>query len=72
MGIRHAEYTRAANDWYIEPAWVADALFRQLTFAGSVHDPCAGAGTIVDAATRCGLKATGADVVDRTGADFLL
>lgn len=64
-------WDRHTNDWYIEPAWTATRLFEALFFdkQGTIHDPAAGVGTIVKAARAHGLKATGADIVDR-GAGF--
>jgi hypothetical protein len=38
--------------------------------ASGLHDPCCGIGTIVDASTRRGIAATGADIVDRAGGRF--
>ncbi len=64
MATRHSEYPRAKNEFYSEPSWVADALLDHLPLT-ALHDPCAGFGVIVTAATRRGIRATGADIVDR-------
>jgi hypothetical protein len=65
-------WQRHANDFYIEPAWTDRRLF-EVEFWGhsneSVHDPACGIGTVVHAAREQGLKASGADIVDR-GAGF--
>lgn len=77
MGERHPNFPRAEDDWYVEPSWCPEDLFRRVYFheAFPVHDPCAGRGTVVDAAIEAGLQATGSDKVDRgrgfTIEDFL-
>lgn len=60
MGERPSEYTRDANDWYIEPSWCIDALRDSVQFQGEIHDPCCGMGTIPKM-----LGGTGADLIDR-------
>jgi hypothetical protein len=56
---------RWEDDFYVEPEWAVEALFAAISFAGPVHDPAAGTGTIVRVALRFGYEATGADLVDR-------
>lgn len=58
-------YAREPNDWYVEPAWCADAIFEHLRFEHPIHDPACGGGNIVASARRHGVEATGADIVDR-------
>lgn len=58
-------WARADRDYYIEPEWCDDALFRAERFRGGVLDPACGSGRIVKAALRRGLDAMGADVVRR-------
>jgi hypothetical protein len=70
MATRHSEYLRQADEWYCEPAWVVDALLDALPNLAAVHDPCCGVGTVVDAAIRRGLVATGSDIADRAGGRF--
>jgi hypothetical protein len=53
------------SDFYVEPEWAVEALFEAVTFAGSVHDPAAGSGTIPRVAARFGYEATGTDLIDR-------
>jgi hypothetical protein len=53
------------SDFYVEPEWAVEALFKAITFSGPIHDPAAGSGTIVRVAKRFGYKTTGADLVDR-------
>lgn len=62
-------WQRHTNDWYVEPIWTVDRLIDREGFPEGLHDPAAGIGTIVKAAQTKGLKASGADIVDR-GAGF--
>jgi hypothetical protein len=71
MGTRHSQHVRADGDFYCEPDWVADALFRQPLPWGPVHDLCVGHGTIVNATLHSRLKACGADIGNRAGGRFL-
>jgi hypothetical protein len=79
MGERHSKYDRADNNgFYVEVDWCVHALLaRGKTFLGKgIHDPCAGHGTIVDAALARGFDVTGADICDHAagrfpGRDFL-
>lgn len=70
MGTRHSKRPRAKNEFYVEPDWAVTPLFRHLSLAGGLHDPCCGIGTIVDAAVRHGIAATGADIADRAKGRF--
>ncbi len=70
MAARHSGYARIRHDYYREPNWCVDNLFDTITFVGAIHDPCCGAGTIVDTAQCRGLVATGADIVDRANGRF--
>jgi hypothetical protein len=67
MPVRHSEYIRDHHDWYIEPSWTTDLLLDAMTDMSTYHDPCCGWGTIVSCGLRRGLRATGADIVDRCG-----
>lgn len=58
-------WERDPNDWYPEPPWCAQALFREETFAGPLLDPCAGLGHIPAAARAAGYQIEAADLVDR-------
>lgn len=58
-------YDRAADNWYVDPPSVADALFRVERFQGSVTDPCAGMGNIVRMAARSGHRAQAFDATPR-------
>jgi len=62
-------FERHANDWYVEPSWCVERLIDWEGFHDGIHDPAAGIGAIVKAAHKKGLRATGADIVDR-GAGF--
>ena len=50
---------------YVEPEWCSTRLLATEHFAGTVLDPCAGWGRIVQAARAAGLKAYAGDIVDR-------
>lgn len=69
MGERHSEFARDANDWYVEPGWCVDRLLDRYHLT-EIHDPCCGGGTIVDAAQKRGILATGSDIVDRASGRF--
>jgi hypothetical protein len=58
-------WAKHKDNWYVEPSWTVDALFRDVSFDGEIHDPCCGKGTIPDAAVNAGYVITCADVVDR-------
>ncbi|MCA6305255.1 MAG: hypothetical protein IM628_10620 [Phenylobacterium sp.] len=58
-------YAPAADEWYVEPAWVWRAAFRTIVPPAPVWDPCAGGGTVPDAARALGLPAVGTDLRDR-------
>jgi hypothetical protein len=66
---------RWAGDYYVEPAWAVEALFDALIFAGPIHDPAQGSGTIPRVARDYGFEASGSDLVARNGhpggVDFL-
>src|SRR5262245_57755682 len=71
MAQRPSGHARVDDDFYAEPPECAVSLITAFNWVrGGVHDPFCGTGTIVDAATRCGIAATGADLVDRTGGRF--
>jgi hypothetical protein len=65
-GLSRAKHThifkRDRNDRYVEPRWCSARLFALEHFDGAVHDPAAGTGQILTAATAAGLDATGADI----------
>jgi hypothetical protein len=60
MGERPSEYKRDPDDFYVEPAWSVQVLKNRVHFAGDIHDPCCGSGTIPDL-----MGGTGADLRDR-------
>ena len=59
---------RDPDQWYQEPSWTSDRLFAVEPFRGVICDPCAGTGTIPQAAARAGLPSIGYDLRDRRGA----
>lgn len=72
---RHRD--RAANDWYVEPAWAVDALINAEPFKGLIWDPACGAGNIPERFKAHGFDAVGSDLVYRnygapSSIDFLL
>jgi hypothetical protein len=60
--------------WYWEPGEVTRRLLKEITFRGSIHDPCCGSGRIPLVAGEFGYEATGSDIVYRGfgvgGTDF--
>jgi hypothetical protein len=58
-------WDRDPDAWYQEPSWPSDRLFQLEKFQGRVVDPCAGLGTIPNAARNAGLDAEGYDLRDR-------
>lgn len=57
-----SSYERLAGDKYFTPAWVTEALLSVETFAGTVLDPAAGAGHIVDVLAAHRVMAEGLDI----------
>jgi hypothetical protein len=70
MGTRNSGYDRAGQNWYQEPPQCAQVLFDEVPFAGGIHDPCCGKGTIVRVAQGRGIEPTGADIEDRADGCF--
>ena len=70
MGTRNSGYDRASQNWYQEPPQCAQVLLNEVPFAGGVHDPCCGKGTIVGVVQSRGIEATGADIEDRVNGRF--
>jgi hypothetical protein len=58
-------WERDPLDWYVEPEWVSEALFKQEPFEGPIWDPCAGTGRIADAARNAGYTAHATDIDPR-------
>ena len=72
--MRASGYARADADWYVEPAWVVDALFAVERFEGVIFDPACGGGRIPERAKAAGYEAVGSDIAHRDygiRADFL-
>jgi hypothetical protein len=59
-------WQREANDWYQEPRWCSDRLFEEERFKGSILDPAAGGGNIVQSGMAAGLDITGSDLIIRS------
>lgn len=64
--MRSSGYDRATSDYYVEPAWVVDALLAaERPFTGLVLDPCCGGGNIVRQLEAAGVDAKGGDIAQR-------
>lgn len=58
-------FAKAADGFYVEPAWCSERLFEVEKFPGRVWDPACGWGTITAAALRSGYRVLGTDIIDR-------
>lgn len=66
--MRASGYDRAAEDWYVEPGFLVDALVAsERAFEGRVWDPFCGGGNIPRRLRAAGVDAFGTDLVDRGG-----
>jgi hypothetical protein len=72
MGLRGSGYTREQHGWYVEDAPTVTALLNNVDIARLIHDPCCGSGVIVEVAIGRGLRASGADIVDRASGRFAI
>jgi hypothetical protein len=72
--MRASGYDRAAEDYYVEPAWAVELLLDREHFPTGVWDPCCGSGTIPKACLARKIPALGSDIADRPygagGMDF--
>lgn len=59
-------WTREENDWYREPRWCSDRLFQEEKFTGTILDPAAGGGHIVQSGLDAGLDISGSDLLIRS------
>ncbi len=65
---RHAtKWPKSPHEWYVEEPWCSDLLIDALPHwaGGTVLDPAAGAGLVVEAFRRRGFAAIGSDLIDR-------
>lgn len=58
-------WSKHPDNWYVEEPWCAERLFNRIGFAGTIHDPCCGMGTIPRAARKAGYHVTGSDIANR-------
>ena len=58
-------WKREPHEHYCEPSWCSERLFAVERFAGPLLDPACGFGTIVNAARKAGIEASGSDLVNR-------
>lgn len=67
-GARSQRWERTQYDWYIEPRWLVEQVFDEISFGDPkdlIYDPCCGSGNILDVAKSRGHPTIGGDVVDR-------
>jgi len=60
--IGESGYERVKNDAYYTPAWCTEALLRNVEFIGTVWEPAAGNGQMVDVLEAAGLKVYASDI----------
>jgi hypothetical protein len=58
-------WARDPHDFYVEPEWCSERLFRIERFEGTIYDPACGLGRIVQSAFKSGFPAFGTDLVVR-------
>ncbi len=58
-------YEKAAGEFYVEPAWIVEAIYDAEGFAGSVWDPACGIGTIPKVFLERGHCIFASDLVNR-------
>ena len=58
-------FERDEHEYYTEPQWLDQAIFRDEKFVGSICDPACGSGRVVQAARDAGYIAYGSDIVVR-------
>ena len=58
-------WDRDALNWYVEPVWVSQRLFREVDMPGTVLDPCAGMGQVVTGGALSGVEVIARDIADR-------
>lgn len=63
-------WARDEHDWYVEENRATVALLTAERFVGSVWDPAAGQGNIVETLIAAGYRAHGTDIVRRTEAQW--
>lgn len=65
FGDGTAGYARQVDDWYVEEDAAVEALIAAERFAGAIHDPACGCGTIPRRFAAHGFTVSGADLRDR-------
>ena len=63
--MRASGYRRVSDDWYVEPAWIVDALLDAEPLSGLTWDPSCGGGNIAKALERKGIQFFASDIADR-------
>lgn len=73
--VHMSGYARTGRDFYATPAWVTEALLRNVRLRGPVWEPCCGDGAMSRVIEASGLDVHSSDLVDRgygdAGVDFL-
>lgn len=59
------QYDREPADFYVEPEFCSEGLFKKVQFTGLIHDPACGIGTILKIAKIFGYPTSGTDAVAR-------
>jgi hypothetical protein len=63
----HSGYVRVLHDYYREPGWAVDPVFKVERFTGRIFDPCCGGFTIPARCRAHGYQADGSDLQDIAG-----
>lgn len=65
-------WTRAADEFYVEPVRATEQLLAVEDFAGDVWDPACGQGNVIAALAADGVRAFGTDIRKRVDAPWFL
>ena len=63
--MKHSGFARAADDWYVEPAWIVNALLDVEQFRGLCWDAACGGGNIPVTLAKRNMPCFASDIVDR-------
>ena len=65
--MRASGYAKAEHDWYLEPAWIVDAMLdaEKIPSGTICWDPSCGAGNIPERVKARGLYCAASDITDR-------
>jgi hypothetical protein len=65
QNFKKSDYERAANEWYVEPAWCVNAMANVIDLPGTIWDPACGMGTIPEVFRTRGKETWATDLIDR-------